>query len=372
MTNNFKAGLEGVVACKTAITDIDAGKGLLIFRGSKAEELVQTKSYEQILYHLLLGGDTTTISEEAFVRKMRDHFTLTKSEIALLVSLRTGVPMRDFRTALSALAAKRSFDSWLGRKVHQVILNEGLALVALAPKIAEVLRTGMPPVPKPNGIGYVEEYLWGLLGHEPSSDAVRALHLFMGMSIDHGLAASTFAARVAASTGPDMGSVFTSAAATFLGVLHGGAAEKAPEMLDAVRKPELAEPYVQAVLDDGRLLFGFGHRVYTHRDPRADTFKLASAIIGGPRYELALSVEKAAQEAFMTRKGKILPTNMDFWSGLLLESAGIPRSMFNVTFWVAREGGILAHTLEQISENRIYRPLSLYVGPDHEIQLVEP
>ncbi len=372
METKFSAGLEGVVACQTKISHIDPIGGMLIFRGKNAEDLAQSKAYEEILYHLLFGeAEASSISLTAFKRRMKSAAKLSPAEIKLIIALRTGNPMADFRTSLSALAAKRKYSSWHHRDFDQTILSDGLPLVAIAPKLAEILLTGKPPVVKRSGIGFVEEYLWGVLGHEPDAKAVQALHLFMSMTIDHGLAASTFAARVAASTAPDLGSVFTAAAATFLGILHGGAAEKAPEMLDQIGKPELATAYVEAVLDSKELLFGFGHRIYTSRDPRAEKFKEASALIGGPRFELALAVEAAAHQAFTHRKNKTLPTNMDYWSGLLLESAGIPRSMFNVTFWVSREGGILSHTREQIAANRIYRPLSLYVGPEYQSQLAE-
>jgi citrate synthase len=359
--DKFHPGLEGVIACETAITHIDAERGILTYAGLNAISFAADHTWEETLFLLLYKRvPDSTESKEFF-----DHFhqagKLSLEEIALVLNNRTGSLLQDFRTCISALGAKRRLQSWIGRSQDEVFM-EGLALVAATPKIMEILHTGQVPLGKPGCPGYAEELLWGMVGRKPSAEAVRMLEKYMIYTIDHSLAASTFSARVTISTGPDIASGFTSAISTFLGLLHGGAPEKAPQMLDAIGSPENARDWVRNALKAKELIFGFGHRIYKRIDPRATALKQIASQIGGPLFRLAEAVEKETLEAFVEFKSKPLPTNVDYWTGLVLESLGIERDEFNGIFCASRMGGWLAHLMEQLANNRIFRPGANYVG----------
>jgi citrate synthase len=208
-----------------------------------------------------------------------------------------------------------------------------------------------------------------LTSNEPTPEQVRGLETYLAAVIDHGLNASTFAARVIIATGSDLSSAIVGAIGALKGPLHGGAPGPALDMVFAIGTAENAEPYIRAALERGERLMGFGHRVYKVRDPRAIVLGHAAARLyeaGGDRdlYALATHVEETALRLLEEYKpGRRLNTNVEFYTALLLHGVGLPSALFSPTFAVSRTAGWIAHCLEQRASNRLIRPESVYIGP---------
>ncbi len=369
---SFAAGLEGVIACATELSHVDGTAGRLIYAGHNAVDLATTRSVEEVWFLLQTGRFPTPEELGEYTQNVEELGGLSKDEYKLVKRLPKGEPLSNFRTALSSIAAARGYKAWLNRD-HGEVVREIAALAALAPAIVEVLHTGRKPVRKLGNTGYAERYLWGVLGTQPEKSAVDAVSAYMVLTMDHGLNASTFSARVTASTGADVGAALTSAVATLSGPLHGGAPGPVLDMLDAIGKPENAEAWVAEQLKAKRRIMGFGHRVYKTDDPRSIKLRQVATVLAGPRVELGTKVELAvlaALQAHQEQKPKVdgkatrpLRTNVEFWTAVVLEHAGIPRTLFSSTFCASRILGWSEHIREQIADNKLYRPLSLYTGP---------
>jgi citrate synthase len=274
-----------------------------------------------------------------------------------------GEPMASLRSSLSVLAASRGLRPWHNRDLSE-LAGEAVGLAAATPQLVEMVLHRRPPIARDEPAGYVERHLWGVLGRRPEPPLVRALEAYLILTADHGMNASTFAARVATSTAADAGSALVSAIATLSGPLHGGAPGPVLDMLDAVGSREEARRWIAAELAAGRRLMGFGHRVYRVDDPRALALKKVATALGGPRVELAGAVEEEALSALAESKpSRQLRTNVEFWTALVLERCGIPRQGFSLTFTTSRMAGWTAHVVEQASHNRLIRPTADYTGP---------
>src|SRR5262245_56141900 len=231
------------------------------------------------------------------------------------------------------------------------------------------LRNGQAPVAVRSGVSHAAHYLQQLFGADPSAERARALETYLNTVCDHGLNASTFAARVIVSTRSDVISALTGAVGALKGPLHGGAPGPALDMVFEIGSPDRAETVIRAKLDRGERLMGFGHRVYHVRDPRADVLARAAEQFyesGGDKdlYDLARSVERTALRLLHERKPeRRLDTNVEFYTALLLHGIGLPTELFTPTFAVGRVVGWSAHCLEQLREGRLIRPQSKYVGP---------
>ena len=274
-----------------------------------------------------------------------------------------GEPMASLRSVVSVLAASRGLRPWHNRDLSE-LAAEAVRLAAATPQLVEMVLHRRPPLARDESAGYAERYLWGVLGSRPEPPLVRALDAYLILTADHGMNASTFAARVAASTGADAGAALVAAIATLSGPLHGGAPGPVLDMLDAVHSREEARRWISAELGAGRRLMGFGHRVYRVDDPRAVALRKVANAIGGPRVELAGAVEQEALSALAVLKpSRPLLTNVEFWTALVLERCGIPRPGFSLTFTTSRMAGWTAHLTEQASHNRLIRPTADYTGP---------
>ncbi len=368
----FSAGLEGVIACATRLSHVDGEAGRLIFCGHNAVNLATTRTVEEVwflLHHGRLPDETELAS---FKAKIETLGALSDKEVTLARTLRAGEPLSAFRTVLSAIASARGYKPWLNRD-QAVVEEEILALSALAPQIVEVIHGDRAPLSKEGNNGYAERYLWGLTGSQPNADLTRALETYLILTIDHGLNASTFAARVTASTGADVGASLTTAVGTLSGPLHGGAPGPVLDMLDAIGTPENARPWVEQELGAKRRIMGFGHRVYRTDDPRAITLRSVAEKQNGPRITLARVVEQevlaalaAHQQQRSAEQGKQkrpLRTNVEFWTAVVLEHVGIPRELYSSTFCTSRIIGWGEHIREQLQNNKLFRPLSVYSGP---------
>lgn len=369
----FSPGLEGVIACATRLSHVDGTAGRLIFSGHNAVTLAESKTVEEVWYLLHEGRLPSEAELKEFRLKVEALGKLSRTELNIVKRARGSEPLSAFRTAISAIACHRGFKPWLNRDVKEVEA-EVLQLQALAPTIVEVLHTGKAPVRKNSNKGYAERYLWGVTGKRPSADDLRAVETYLILTIDHGLNASTFSGRVTVSTGADVGAAITAAVGTLSGPLHGGAPGPVLDMLDSIGSPDNAPSWVQEELSAGRRIMGFGHRVYRTDDPRSLCLRGVAQKQNGPRITLALKVEeeilgalkaKADAKALTTGKpARALRVNVEFWTAVALEHVGIPRTLYSSTFCTSRIIGWGEHLIEQLRDNKLFRPLSQYSGPE--------
>jgi citrate synthase len=272
--------------------------------------------------------------------------------------------------AAGNLAALPVFDAMralIARLPDGDSLDDALALIA-APAVFTVgllrLRLGEEPVAPDPGLTHTTDILRILSGRKPSADQSMALDRYLVTVADHGLNASTFAARVVASTGAGLTSSALAAVSALKGPLHGGAPGPVLDMIDAIGTAENARPWIENELAEGRRLMGFGHRVYRVRDPRADALKGGLAGLHSERLALASIVDQEAVTALARHKpDRRLETNVEFYTALLLEALGFPREAFTCVFAMGRMAGWIAHAKEQAETGRLIRPRSVYVGP---------
>lgn len=358
------AGLEGVVAASTRLSHVDGKAGRLTIAGYAVEDLAPFASFEEVVYLLLHGHLPERAEHVRFAKDLAERRVLPGAAVSLLHEAAAAhtPPMDALRMATPLLS--------LGREENP----EEDALTAIAAFATIVgtywrLRTGQQPVAVRTDLPHAAHYLHQTFGGEPSAERTRALETYLNTVCDHGLNASTFTARVIASTRSDLISAITGAVGALKGPLHGGAPGPALDMVLEIGTPERAEPIIRARLDRGERLMGFGHRVYRVRDPRADVLARAAErfyATDGDRglYELARAVEVDALRLLRERKPeRRLDTNVEFYTALLLNGLGVPSELFTPTFAVGRVAGWSAHGLEQLRDGKLIRPESTYVGP---------
>lgn len=368
---SFSPGLEGVIACETRLSKVDGENGILIFSGHDAMTLAQTKSIEEVWFLLRFQRFPNEKELADFKAKVEAKGKLTEDEFKIAMKMRRGEPLSAFRSILSAIASHRNLKPWLNRDMAEVE-EEILGLQALAPQIVEVIHKGKRPIRKARNTGYAERYLWGVRGRRPSKADVDAVQTYLILTMDHGMNASTFSSRVTASTGADVGAAITSGIGTLSGPLHGGAPGPVLDMIDEIGTPGAASAWVEEKLNAKVRIMGFGHRVYRTDDPRSLTLRTVAEKQSSPRIGLAKAVEEAVltkleerQKAKAEKLGqpvRPLRVNVEFWTAVVLEHAGVPRELFSSTFCTSRIIGWGEHVREQISNNKLFRPLSSYVG----------
>jgi citrate synthase len=358
--NTFVAGLEGVVAARTRISGVDGEAGVLTLAGFPVEDLAGRASFEEVVY-LLRHGDLPDARElAAFRAALAGRRALPAATVDLLrVAAARGVPGMD---ALRMAADTLSLD---------LSVDPALDLVSRFPVIVAAhqrLLRGEEPVPPDPHLGHAANYLYMLRGEEPGQGSVRALETYLNTVSDHGMNASTFAARVIVATRSDLVSAVVGAVGALKGPLHGGAPGPALDVVFEIGSEENAEPVLREKLGRGERLMGFGHRIYRVRDPRADVLAAAAERLyatdaDADLYDLALKVEGTALRLLAEhRPGRNLQTNVEFYTALLLHGLGLPTDLFTPTFAVGRVAGWTAHCLEQQAEDRLIRPQSEYVG----------
>jgi len=363
-TPGVARGLEHVTVAETRISHIDATAGRLIYAGHDAVGLARTRTFEDV-WALLLTGILP--AGDAFARRVADARALPLPADVLRGLSRGDGPMpARLQSALAATAAAWGLAPWYGRDLTMAE-DEAVRLAATAPALVAALwrlGRGLDPVPADPGLGHVADYLRMLDGRTPGPAAVMAAERYLVLTAEHGLNASTFTARVIASTGADVGAAFVGAAGALSGPLHGGAPSLVLEMLDEIGSVERAGSWIADAMARGQRLMGFGHRVYRTEDPRAACLRETAEAIGAPRFALARAVEiEALGRLRRAKPDRVLATNVEFWAAVVLEAAGIPRALFTPTFTIARLAGWSAHVLEQIRDNRLIRPSATYVGP---------
>lgn len=356
-----KAGLEGIVAATTAISHVDGQAGRLVYRGYDIHDLAHSTTFEEIA-HLLWFGHLPTRNELAKLQaNLLEQRNLSADLLAILRNLPPETaPMDALRTVVSAWGM-------YARVQGQPTIEQALALTARFPLILATfhrLRQGLEVLEPRADLGYTANYLYLLTGKEPKAEHIKGLDAYLVMLADHSMNASTFTARIVASTASDLASAVVAAIGALKGPLHGGAADKAQEMLTAIGTAENAEPWIRATLTSGGRLMGFGHRAYKTTDPRAEELRAMARHADPVGFTFARRVEELAVSILAEIKpGRRLYTNVDFYSAVLLSSVGIPVDLFTPTFGVARIAGWTAHILEQSANNRLIRPLAEYTGP---------
>jgi citrate synthase len=345
-----QSGLEGVVAFATEIAEPDREGGALRYRGVDIEDLVGRVPFERV-WGLLVDG--------------RYEPGLPPAEPHPL-AVRTGDPRVDVQAALAMLGPEWGFRQLIDISDEQARDDLARASVMALSFVAQSARgAGRPPIPQrevDRARSIPERFLIRWRG-EADPDHVKAIDAYWISAAEHGMNASTFTARVVASTGADVAAALSAAVGALSGSLHGGAPARVLKMLDDVERSGDAERYVKQVLDRGERLMGFGHRIYRAEDPRARVLRRTAKAIGSRRAEVADALEEAALAELKARKpDRVLATNVEFWSAVLLDHAQVPPELFTSLFTCARTAGWSAHILEQKRERRLIRPTAKYVG----------
>jgi citrate synthase len=355
-----KGGLEGIVAATTAISKVEGTVGRLIYRGYNIHELARTTSFEEVA-HLLWFGHLPNQKELTDLNaRLVAARTFPSAVVQILRNLPSSAePMDALRTAVSA---------WGAMVIHgKPTMDQAIAVTTHFPLFVAAfhrLRTGQEPLKSRPELGYAANYLYLLTGQIPKEEHVRALNAYLVLLADHGMNASTFTARVVASTESDIASAVVAALGALKGPLHGGAPSKVLDMLHEIGTVENAEPWLRRAVIHGERLMGFGHRVYKTEDPRAEELRGMARVADPQEFVLARRVEELTIALLEELKpGRRLYTNVEFYSAVLLNSVGLPADLFTPTFAVSRVSGWTAHILEQINNNRLIRPEADYTGP---------
>src|SRR5687767_14657948 len=346
------SGLEGVIAFDTTIAEPDKEGSALRYRGVDIEELVGRVRFEKV-WGLLVDG-----SYEPGMPPAEPH----------PLAVRTGDPRADLQSALAMLAPEWGLRPLIDISDEQARADLARVSVMALSFVAQSARgVGRKPIPQreiDRAESIPERFLIRWRG-EADPKHIKAIDAYWIAAAEHGMNASTFTARIVASTGADVAAALSGAVGALPGPLHGRAPSRVLQRLDDVERSGIPEGYVKELLDRGERLMGFGHRVYRAEDPRARVLRRTCREIGSPRFEVAEALEKAALAELQARKpDRVLATNVEFWSAVVLDHADIPSRMFTSMFTCARTAGWAAHILEQKREARLIRPSAKYVGPD--------
>ncbi|HEY2179618.1 MAG TPA: citrate synthase/methylcitrate synthase [Caulobacteraceae bacterium] len=352
-------GLEGVVAAQTVHSDVDGAAGRLVIRGYSLDEIAEAWRFEDVVALLWSGFF------EALPGDLAAALGAARAEVAeALAGLDATLISRPPVEAMRALTARLADGDDLAVALR---LSAAPAVFTAAVVRAQAGEAQVAPDPK---LGHAADILRMIRGAPASAADAAALNTYLVTIADHGFNASTFAARVVASTRAGLTSAVLAGISALKGPLHGGAPGPVIEMLDGIGTPENARAWLEAALDRGDRLMGFGHRVYKVRDPRADALKRAVKTLGAQsnvlpgRLEFAEAVEQAALDVLAERKpNRSLQTNVELYTALLLEALAFPAGAFTCVFAMGRVAGWIAHAREQVAAGRLIRPASIYVGP---------
>lgn len=352
-------GLEGVVAAETVLSDVDGAAGRLVIRGHSLDEIAGRWTFEDVTA-LLWSGFFDDLPSD-----LRSALGAARAEVAgELTALDPELALRTPIEIMRALTARLADGDDLGTALRLA------AAPAVFTAAAIRVRAGEPVVAPDPSLSHAADILRMCRGLPASEAEVAALDAYLVTICDHGFNASTFAARVVASTRAGLGSAVLAGISALKGPLHGGAPGPVIDMLDSIGAPENARAWLEAALDRGDRLMGFGHRVYRVRDPRADALKRAVKVLGAGsnvlpgRLAFAEAVEHAALEVLRVRKpNRSLETNVELYTALMLEALAFPPAAFTCVFAMGRVAGWIAHAREQVAGGRLIRPASAYVGP---------
>jgi citrate synthase len=340
-------GLDGVVVASTAISHVFGNEGRLVYRGYDIGQLAGKATFEEVCFLLWKGHLPNQVELDGLRTTMSAQRALPDAVLATIKAMPASTdPMDDLRTGASAIG-----------------------LAARVPTIVAAfdrLRKGKEPVAPRADLGHAANYLYMLTGEVPPENHVKSLDTYLVLLADHSMNASTFTARVIASTESDICSAIVGGIGALKGPLHGGAPALVMDMLDAIGTVDNIKPWINQALDGHHKLMGFGHRVYKTTDPRAEILREMARQSSTPEFfALAHGTEEYALAELHRRKSdQKLYTNVEFYSAAVLSSVGLDRDLFPSTFAISRVVGWTAHVLEQMVGNRLIRPQSEYVGPE--------
>ncbi|MGB8966036.1 MAG: citrate/2-methylcitrate synthase [Candidatus Cybelea sp.] len=362
-------GLEGVVVGSTQLSNVEGTIGRLTYRGYDIDDLAPNATFEEVVHLLLYGHLPNRHQLEVLKRELGSCRALPEPLVNAMQNVpKTAWPMDVLRTIVSGLGL---FSPVNAHGEHLSDVHTAIELIAKMPTIVagwDRIRRGLDPIGPRSDLSQAGNFLYMRTGKVPHAIEEDALDTYFVLLADHSFNASTFAARVAASTRADIYASVTAALATLQGDLHGGAASAAYHSLDEVKTPENAEPYVRDVLERGQRIMGMGHREYKVRDPRARHLEAMaqqlSKQVGSRWYETANAVEEASRKVLQEKKpGNTIYANVDFYTAPVLADLGIPGDEFTCMFACGRIAGWTGHILEQLADNRLIRPQATYEGP---------
>lgn len=357
-------GLEGIIANSTTLSDVRGEEGILIYAGYDINELAGKATYEEIVHLLWHGHLPNRLELKEIEHNLRTNRELPQGVIDFIKAApKKANPMDVIRTAVSMLGL---YDSSLAEDIKlDKNRQRALSITAKVGVIAAYFhrsRQGLGLLPVRTDLSEAAHFLYLLNGEIPTREAADTLDVAYVLHADHGMNASTFSARVTIATLSDMYSAITSAIGTLKGPLHGGANEGVIHMLQEIGEESKVDAWVEDALAQKKKIMGIGHRVYKVLDPRAPHLRAMAVTLcnqlGEPKW-----IRMSERIAHIMKERKGLNANVDFYSATVYYSLGIPTDMFTPIFAIARTSGWTAHVLEQLSDNRLYRPLSEYVGP---------
>jgi citrate synthase len=356
-------GLEGIVANSTSLSDVLGQEGILIYAGYDINEIAGNASFEETI-HLLWHGELPNSAQlDSLCKKLRAARELPQPVVDFLRNApKNAGPMDVIRTAVSMLGL---YDANPKDESPEANYNRSVSITAKISVITAYFhraRKGLDLPPVRTDLGEAAHFLYLINGTEPSAEAARTLDVAYVLHADHGMNASTFSARVTIATLSDMYSAITSAIGTLKGPLHGGANEGVIHMLQEIGSEDKVDAWVETQLEQKKKIMGIGHRVYKVLDPRAPHLREMAIILsnqlGEPKW-----IRMSERIASIMRERKGLNANVDFYSATVYYSMGIPTDLFTPIFAIARTSGWTGHVMEQLADNRLYRPLSEYTGP---------
>ena len=363
----YAKGLEGVIAGESRICKVDGEKGRLYYYGYRIKDLAENASFEETTY-LLLYGELPTADQLADFRiKMRSARELTPPILTMIKDFpRTSHPMELLQSVINFLSG------YVDHKIaHSPTCNcrNTLHQIAQLPSVVAAFhryKNGLEPLPPRDDLSHGANFLWMLTGREPDDEDGNIMDKCLVLHAEHSFNASTFTARVVASTLSTCYCSISAAIGSLYGSLHGGANEKVMAMVEEIENVENVRPWLDHALMEKRKIMGMGHRVYKAKDPRSvimEQFleRLSEKYGDSRNLEILKEVEKVFREK-MEEKGKPIYPNVDFFSGAVYSLLGIPTNLFTPIFAIARSSGWLAHILEQRQDNRLFRPKALFVG----------
>ena len=363
----LRPGLDGVPATQSAICDIDGQQGLLTYRGFPIAELATNSSFLETAFLLIWGELPTRDQLAGFEHEVQMHRRVSFRVRDMMKCFpATGHPMDALQSSAASLGlfySRRAIDD------PQYIYDAVVRLIAKIPTMVaafQLIRKGQDPIQPRDDLAYSANFLYMLTEREPDPLAARIFDRCLILHAEHSLNASTFSARVTASTLTDPYAVVASAVGTLAGPLHGGANEDVLAMLEQIGSPENAGAYLDDAIAAKRKIMGFGHREYKVKDPRAVILQtLAEEMFARFGHDALYDVARAVEQEAESRLGaKGIYPNVDFYSGLVYRKLGIPRDLFTPVFAISRVAGWLAHWREQLGANRIFRPSQIYSGSE--------
>lgn len=357
----YVRGLRDVAACETHVSFVDP-LGALYYVGYDIDRLLGRVCYEEVIHLLLFRRLPDEVELEAIRQKLISEMELPKQIIKSIKESPESVhPMEILRTAISQLG---EYDSELSEISEAANVNRALCLIAKVPTLVAAIyriRANKELVKPKKEYSFSENFLYVFRGKPADEEEKEAIDRYMILHADHGLNASTFAARVTASTLSDVYSAVTSAVGTLKGKLHGGASERVMNMLSNVDNLHDVEDYIQGMLFDGKKIMGFGHRIYVVNDPRSRHLRKISKALCQRINRMELYYKCRKIQNFVHKEKKIFP-NVDFYAAIVLNALGVPKKFFTLFFASSRITGWVTHILEQYSDSVLLRPTSRYIG----------